>query len=143
MSVKENIPASTESSSLCDATGGSRSSFLWSELPGFVRERRSYPQKQLLCKLQLQNRAEGWTHVLPPRSGRTTFLFVSRLLLEQGFIRSVFLSVQEGVCQVFLYDGHVVVRAGNSEIKTQKTYNDDNSHYISIYNNMNGYAWKL
>ncbi|XP_029690196.1 laminin subunit alpha-5 isoform X2 [Takifugu rubripes] len=45
---------------------------------------------------------------------------------------------QDGVCQVFLYDGHVVVRAGNSEIKTQKTYNDDNSHYISIYNNLNG-----
>lgn len=75
-SLKDNIPASTESSSLCDATGGSRSSFLWSELPGFVGEQRSYPQKQLLHKLQLQNRAEGWTHVLPPRSGRTTFLFV-------------------------------------------------------------------
>ncbi|XP_035512224.1 laminin subunit alpha-5 [Morone saxatilis] len=45
---------------------------------------------------------------------------------------------QEGVCQVFLQGGHVVVRAGNSEIKTQKTYNDDNSHYVSIYNNNNG-----
>lgn len=67
----------------------------------------------------------------------------SRLPLKQGFIRSVFLSVQDGVCQVFLYEGHVVVRAGNSEIKTPKTYNDDNSHYISIYNNLNGYAWKF
>lgn len=46
--------------------------------------------------------------------------------------------VQDGVCQVFLHDGHVVVRAGNSEIKTQKTYNDDNSHYVAIYNNVNG-----
>lgn len=46
--------------------------------------------------------------------------------------------VQEGVCQVFLNEGHVVVRAGNSEIKTQKTYNDDNSHYVSVYNNING-----
>ncbi|XP_028307698.1 laminin subunit alpha-5 isoform X2 [Gouania willdenowi] len=45
---------------------------------------------------------------------------------------------KEGVCQVFLNGGHVVVRAGNSEVKTQKTYNDDNSHYVSIYNNMNG-----
>lgn len=45
---------------------------------------------------------------------------------------------QDGVCQVFLHEGHVVVRAGNGEIKTQKTYNDDNSHYISIYNNING-----
>uniref|UniRef100_A0A8C4GGV7 Laminin subunit alpha-5 n=1 Tax=Dicentrarchus labrax TaxID=13489 RepID=A0A8C4GGV7_DICLA len=45
---------------------------------------------------------------------------------------------QEGVCQVFLHEGHVVVRAGNSEIKTQKTYNDDNSHYVAIYNNING-----
>ncbi|KAK1898797.1 Laminin subunit alpha-5 [Dissostichus eleginoides] len=43
-----------------------------------------------------------------------------------------------GVCQVFLHEGHVVVRAGNSEIKTLKTYNDDNSHYISVYNNNKG-----
>lgn len=45
---------------------------------------------------------------------------------------------QDGVCQVFLQDGHLVVRAGNSEIRTQKTYNDDNTHYFSIYNNING-----
>ncbi|KAM8862639.1 laminin subunit alpha-5 isoform 2-T2 [Spinachia spinachia] len=45
---------------------------------------------------------------------------------------------QDGVCQVLLQEGHVVVRAGNSEIKTQKTYNDDNSHYIALYNNING-----
>ncbi|CAJ1084378.1 laminin subunit alpha-5 isoform X1 [Xyrichtys novacula] len=45
---------------------------------------------------------------------------------------------QDGVCQVFLHEGHVLVRAGNSEIKTHKTYNDDNSHYVSIYNNVNG-----
>uniref|UniRef100_A0A3B4YWT5 Laminin A chain n=1 Tax=Stegastes partitus TaxID=144197 RepID=A0A3B4YWT5_9TELE len=45
---------------------------------------------------------------------------------------------KEGECKVLLLDGHVVVRAGNSEIKTQKTYNDDNSHYITIYNNING-----
>lgn len=51
--------------------------------------------------------------------------------------------MQDGVCQVFLYDGHVVVQAGSSEIKTQKTYNDDNSHYISIYNNVNGYGLKF
>ncbi|XP_041858853.1 laminin subunit alpha-5 isoform X2 [Melanotaenia boesemani] len=45
---------------------------------------------------------------------------------------------QEGVCQVFLKDGHIMVRAGNNEIKTQKTYNDDNSHYVAIYNNITG-----
>ncbi|XP_035864341.1 laminin subunit alpha-5 isoform X2 [Sander lucioperca] len=45
---------------------------------------------------------------------------------------------QEGVCQVFLHEGYVVVRAGNSEIKTQKTYNDDSSHNIAFYNNING-----
>ncbi|KAM3872260.1 laminin subunit alpha-5 [Diretmus argenteus] len=45
---------------------------------------------------------------------------------------------QDGVCQVFLDKGHVVVRAGNSEIKTQKTYNDDNSHYLALYSNTNG-----
>lgn len=51
--------------------------------------------------------------------------------------------MQDGVCQVFLYDGQVVVQAGNSEIKTQKTYNDDSSHYIAIYNNVNGYVMKF
>ncbi|XP_047186725.1 laminin subunit alpha-5 isoform X2 [Scophthalmus maximus] len=45
---------------------------------------------------------------------------------------------KEGVCQVFLHEGHVVVRAGNSEIRTQKTYNDANSHYVAIYSNTNG-----
>ncbi|XP_067382208.1 laminin subunit alpha-5 isoform X2 [Channa argus] len=45
---------------------------------------------------------------------------------------------QEGVCQVFLSEGHVVVRVGNNEIRTQKTYNDDNSHNIAIYTNING-----
>ncbi|XP_056241478.1 laminin subunit alpha-5 isoform X1 [Seriola aureovittata] len=45
---------------------------------------------------------------------------------------------QEGLCQVVLHEGHVVVRAGQSEIRTQKTYNDDNSHYVSIYINTKG-----
>nr|XP_057906923.1 laminin subunit alpha-5 isoform X1 [Doryrhamphus excisus] len=45
---------------------------------------------------------------------------------------------KDGVCQVFLHEGHVVVRAGNSEVKTQKTYDDDNSHYVAVYNNING-----
>lgn len=46
--------------------------------------------------------------------------------------------IQEGVCQVLLHEGQVVVRAGNNEIKTVKTYNDDNSHYVSIYINSKG-----
>ncbi|XP_035771041.1 laminin subunit alpha-5 [Neolamprologus brichardi] len=45
---------------------------------------------------------------------------------------------QEDVCQVFLQKGHVVVQAGNKAIKTQKTYNDDISHYVTIYNNVKG-----
>ncbi|XP_019728323.1 laminin subunit alpha-5-like [Hippocampus comes] len=44
---------------------------------------------------------------------------------------------KDGICQVFLNEGHVVVRAGNTEVKTQKTYNDNNSHYVAIYNNIN------
>uniref|UniRef100_A0A8K9UV88 Laminin subunit alpha-5 n=1 Tax=Oncorhynchus mykiss TaxID=8022 RepID=A0A8K9UV88_ONCMY len=44
---------------------------------------------------------------------------------------------QDGVCQVFLDKGHVVVRAGNNEVKTQKTYNDDNDHYVTLYSNNN------
>uniref|UniRef100_A0A8K9X878 Laminin subunit alpha-5 n=1 Tax=Oncorhynchus mykiss TaxID=8022 RepID=A0A8K9X878_ONCMY len=44
------------------------------------------------------------------------------------------LSGQDGVCQVFLDKGHVVVRAADSEVKTQQTYNDDNDHYLTLYN---------
>ncbi|XP_064815894.1 laminin subunit alpha-5-like, partial [Oncorhynchus masou masou] len=44
---------------------------------------------------------------------------------------------QDGVCQVFLDKGHVVVRAGDNEVKTQKTYNDDNDHYVTLYSNNN------
>ncbi|KAL1020660.1 hypothetical protein UPYG_G00002990 [Umbra pygmaea] len=45
---------------------------------------------------------------------------------------------QDGVCQVLLDKGHVVVRAGNNEVKTQKTYNDDSDHYLALYSNTNG-----
>ncbi|XP_055747285.1 laminin subunit alpha-5-like [Salvelinus fontinalis] len=48
-----------------------------------------------------------------------------------------FHQAQDGVCQVFLDKGHVVVRAGNNEVKTQKTYNDDNDHYVTLYSNNN------
>ncbi|XP_031422129.1 laminin subunit alpha-5 isoform X2 [Clupea harengus] len=44
----------------------------------------------------------------------------------------------DGVCQMYLDKGHVVVRAGNSQVKSQKTYNDDNSHYVALYSNSNG-----
>lgn len=68
------------------------------------------------------------------------FLFVQNASFLSGVFQQCFLCVfvQEGVCQVFLHNGHVVVRAGNSEIKTQKTYNDDNSHYVAFYNNVSG-----
>ncbi|KAM9343060.1 laminin subunit alpha-5 isoform 2-T2 [Pholidichthys leucotaenia] len=45
---------------------------------------------------------------------------------------------KDGVCQVFLDQGHIVVRVRNGEIKTVKTYNDDNTHYVAVYSNING-----
>ncbi|XP_056106000.1 laminin subunit alpha-5 isoform X1 [Rhinichthys klamathensis goyatoka] len=45
---------------------------------------------------------------------------------------------QNDVCQVVLDSGHVVVSAGNKGVKSQKTYNDDNSHYVAFYRNTNG-----
>ncbi|XP_061781861.1 laminin subunit alpha-5 isoform X2 [Nerophis lumbriciformis] len=45
---------------------------------------------------------------------------------------------KEGVCQVFLQEGHLVVRAGNSQVRSEKTYHDDNIHYVAVYNNNNG-----
>ncbi|XDV45701.1 hypothetical protein PO909_013751 [Leuciscus waleckii] len=45
---------------------------------------------------------------------------------------------QSDVCQVALDSGHVVVSAGNKGVKSQKTYNDDNSHYVAFYRNTNG-----
>lgn len=51
-------------------------------------------------------------------------------------------SPQSGVCQVQLDDGHVVVRAGNKQVRTQKTYNDEMSHYVAFYSNTNGYSTK-
>ncbi|XP_066526408.1 laminin subunit alpha-5 isoform X2 [Hoplias malabaricus] len=43
-----------------------------------------------------------------------------------------------GVCQLLLDKGNVVVRAGNKEVRTLRTYNDDSSHYVAFYNNENG-----
>ncbi|KAG9332520.1 hypothetical protein JZ751_014618 [Albula glossodonta] len=45
---------------------------------------------------------------------------------------------QDGVCQVLLEKGHVVVRSRGKEVKTQKTYNDDNSHYVTFYSDSRG-----
>ncbi|KAJ3586856.1 hypothetical protein NHX12_013248, partial [Muraenolepis orangiensis] len=45
---------------------------------------------------------------------------------------------QDGVCQVFLDKGHVVVRAGNTEVRTQRTFNDGNSHYVALYSDSSG-----
>lgn len=73
--IYPSIHPSSDRSSVFADEGRSWSSFLWSELPGFIRGRHSHPQKQLLHQLQLQNRAEGRINVLPPRSGGTNFLF--------------------------------------------------------------------
>lgn len=51
---------------------------------------------------------------------------------------ALLLKAQSGVCQVQLEEGHVVVRAGSKAVRTQKTYNDENSHYVAFYSNMNG-----
>ncbi|KAJ8370727.1 hypothetical protein SKAU_G00107550 [Synaphobranchus kaupii] len=45
---------------------------------------------------------------------------------------------EDGVCQVLLDRGHVVVKARGKEVKTQKTYNDANSHYVTLYSNNQG-----
>ncbi|XP_030624223.1 laminin subunit alpha-5 [Chanos chanos] len=45
---------------------------------------------------------------------------------------------QNDVSQIFLDRGHVVVRAQNNEVRSEKTYNDDNSHYVAVYSNRNG-----
>lgn len=47
-------------------------------------------------------------------------------------------SLQRKVCQVKLDNGHVVVRVGDKEVRTQKTYNDEMSHYVAFYSKMNG-----
>uniref|UniRef100_A0A672MXZ0 Laminin, alpha 5 n=1 Tax=Sinocyclocheilus grahami TaxID=75366 RepID=A0A672MXZ0_SINGR len=47
-------------------------------------------------------------------------------------------SPQSDVCQVVLSGGNVVVRAGNNEVTSQKTYNDDNSHYVAFYRTTEG-----
>ncbi|KAJ8257343.1 hypothetical protein GJAV_G00184600 [Gymnothorax javanicus] len=45
---------------------------------------------------------------------------------------------EDGVCQILLDRGHVVVRARGKEVKTQKTYNDARSHYVTLYSNSQG-----
>ncbi|XP_053279907.1 laminin subunit alpha-5 [Pleuronectes platessa] len=45
---------------------------------------------------------------------------------------------KDGECEVLLNEGRVVVRADKREMVTLKTYNDANSHYVSIYINSTG-----
>ncbi|XP_057219104.1 laminin subunit alpha-5 isoform X1 [Triplophysa rosa] len=45
---------------------------------------------------------------------------------------------QSAVCQVLLENGHIVISAGENEVRSQKTYNDDNSHYVAFYSNTTG-----
>uniref|UniRef100_A0A096M5Y4 Uncharacterized protein n=1 Tax=Poecilia formosa TaxID=48698 RepID=A0A096M5Y4_POEFO len=46
---------------------------------------------------------------------------------------------QEGICQVSLQKGNIVLRVNNSEVKTQKTYNDNNNHNVAFYIDPNGF----
>ncbi|XP_054881817.1 laminin subunit alpha-5-like, partial [Poeciliopsis prolifica] len=45
----------------------------------------------------------------------------------------------DGICQVSLQKGNVVLRVNNSEVKTQKTYNDNNSHNVAFYISRSGF----
>lgn len=81
---------------------------------------------------------EGLMFYHQDKVGTTSCLSAPTAVCPAGSYQTLPSCVQDGVCQVFLHDGYVVVRAGNSEIKTLKTYNDDNTHYVSIYNNING-----
>lgn len=42
--------------------------------------------------------------------------------------------------QVVLDSGHVVVSTEENGVRSQKTYNDDNSHYVAFYRKGDGYA---
>lgn len=73
----------------------------------------------------------------------------SVMTLSKGYVAKAFCHVfvcvfspQSGVCQVQLKEGHVVVTAGNKEVRTEETYNDANSHYVAFYSNINGYSNK-
>uniref|UniRef100_A0A671KLI3 Laminin subunit alpha-5-like n=1 Tax=Sinocyclocheilus anshuiensis TaxID=1608454 RepID=A0A671KLI3_9TELE len=47
---------------------------------------------------------------------------------------------QSDRCQVVLDRGHVVVSTEKNGVRSQKTYNDDNSHYVAFYRIGDGYA---
>uniref|UniRef100_A0A8C1UB59 Laminin, alpha 5 n=1 Tax=Cyprinus carpio TaxID=7962 RepID=A0A8C1UB59_CYPCA len=47
---------------------------------------------------------------------------------------------QSDRCQVLLDSGHVVVSTEKNGVRSQKTYNDDKSHYVAFYRNRDGYA---
>ncbi|KAK1801637.1 hypothetical protein P4O66_022279, partial [Electrophorus voltai] len=46
--------------------------------------------------------------------------------------------VTNGLHQVVLEGGKVIVTAGSKRVQTQKAYNDENSHYVTFYSNGNG-----
>uniref|UniRef100_A0A9J8BJ37 Laminin subunit alpha-5 n=1 Tax=Cyprinus carpio carpio TaxID=630221 RepID=A0A9J8BJ37_CYPCA len=45
---------------------------------------------------------------------------------------------QSDRCQVLLDSGHVVVSTEKNGVRSQKTYNDDKSHYVAFYRNRDG-----
>ncbi len=55
-------------------------------------------------------------------------------------ILCLFSSLQSKMYQVALDSGHVVVSTEKYGVRSQKTYNDDNSHYVAFYHNGDGYA---
>ncbi|XP_069035717.1 laminin subunit alpha-5 isoform X1 [Lepisosteus oculatus] len=45
---------------------------------------------------------------------------------------------QDGVCEVYLKNGLVVAKSVNAEVRSKMIYNDDSSHYVSLYSNSSG-----
>ncbi|XP_062872234.1 laminin subunit alpha-5 [Trichomycterus rosablanca] len=92
--------------------------------------REAYFKGQSYLNLDLNNRPDIKDEFYAGLGFRTDQNNGQQLLLQHQAL--------SGVCQVLLDEGHVVVRAGNKEVRTKKTYNDDNSHYLAFYSNMSG-----
>lgn len=115
-------------------------SFHWWWLHG-LKDGECTGSSRLLCWHRLQNRSAKWTHVLPSRPGTnyTDHSFTYQVIFWVYKTYNVF-ALQNDVCQVVLDSGHVVVSTSENGVRSQKTYNDDNSHYVAFYRNQDGYA---
>ncbi|KAG2461856.1 LAMA5 protein, partial [Polypterus senegalus] len=44
----------------------------------------------------------------------------------------------DGNCQIYLENGKLVLKSANGDLTTRTPYADDNSHYVTLYSNING-----